>query len=634
MRPKTWTSPEQALALLQEAARSPKTILAFCWEKDLRPQTFFRWKRKYRHLLSAAILGLATGSWPAQAQEVPPALPGITRRLPTTMSEPGFLVLAPDRGFLGNEEIREAFEAFARHRNAALAVVTDARTKGTLEDALDRLARAGARRVVVLPAFLSASDPRLKLAKGLLAEHSGERLAWARAFGESTFAVEALADRLRLLPEPQGRRVVIVGEAPPSSGSRAAHQADLGRIAAWAAEGLGFESVKVVVEAQEALPQALEAALQGGERPVLVPYHLGKKLDSMMGFEPLVRASAPHGVEVVPEDPAEHPALALWMGREANRSVPPKPEETGVVLLAHGSDHHWNETMLGAVASLKDRYLLEPALCMADPPVVARAVKRLEVRGAKAIVIVRVFGLQSSFQRDVERMIGQDVESGTMPALAVDHGHHHSPQANRAESAQPRGHSPSHGQASHGPMVPAPRLRSSAAIVTLGGLEDHPLFAQVLLERAKSMSKDPGKETVLLVAHGSGDDHSDAHWNHLLEALANRMRNSGGEAFRAIRTGTWREDWPEQREPARARIQGFVREASRGGGRALVVPARTLGQGFERQFLEGLNFELGEGFAPHPLFAQWFEEQVRAGIQRLGAGNAKTLSQGGVMGQP
>lgn len=65
MRPKTWTSPEQALALLQEAARSPKTILAFCWEKDLRPQTFFRWKRKYRHLLSAAILGLAASSWRA-----------------------------------------------------------------------------------------------------------------------------------------------------------------------------------------------------------------------------------------------------------------------------------------------------------------------------------------------------------------------------------------------------------------------------------------------------------------------------------------------------------------------------------------------------------------------------------------
>ena len=30
----------------------------------------------------------------------------------------------------------------------------------------------------------------------------------------------------------------------------------------------------------------------------------------------------------------------------------------------------------------------------------------------------------------------------------------------------------------------------------------------------------------------------------------------------------------------------------------------------------------------------WFEEQARAGIQRLGAGNAETLPQGGVMGQP
>ena len=66
MRPKTWTSPEQALALLQEASRSPLPIVAFCWQKDLRPQTFYRWRKKYLHLLSAVLLGLAPGLWPAQ----------------------------------------------------------------------------------------------------------------------------------------------------------------------------------------------------------------------------------------------------------------------------------------------------------------------------------------------------------------------------------------------------------------------------------------------------------------------------------------------------------------------------------------------------------------------------------------
>ncbi len=507
-------------------------------------------------------------------------------------AETGFLVLAKDRGFLGNEALRDAFEAFAAGRNATLAFVTDARTGATLDAALRRLAQAGARRTVVLPCFLSGADPALALAKGLLAKRP-EALQWARPFGESALAVEALADRLRAVPDGAGRRLVLVGEAPEGSEARAAHAADLARIGAWASEGLGFESVKVVVEGEAGLAKALEAAAEGAEQPLIVPFHLGKKLDGMMGFEPMVRGAAPHGADLRPEDPAGHPALAQWMGREAQRRLAPAPGEVGVVLLAHGSDHHWNETMVAAVESLKGRYLLEPALCMADPPVVARAVKRLEQRGAKTIVIVRVFGMEASFRADVERMIGFDVERGGLPKAQGGGGHH--------------GH--------HGPAQPAPRLRSAVDLRTAGGLEDHPLFAQALLDRAQALSKDPAKETLFLVAHGSGDDRLNAHWESILASLAARMK-ANGAPFKAIRTGTWREDWPEQRKPALAKLRAEIREAGLKGGRALVVPARTLGQGFERTFLDGLNYELGEGFAPHPLFAAWFEEQVRAGLGR------------------
>jgi hypothetical protein len=57
--------------------------------------------------------------------------------------------------------------------------------------------------------------------------------------------------------------------------------------------------------------------------------------------------------------------------------------------------------------------------------------------------------------------------------------------------------------------------------------------------------------------------------------------------------------------------------ASRAGGRAVVIPARTTAQGPEREFLEGLTYELGTGFAPHPQFEAWFEEQIEAGVARL-----------------
>ncbi len=45
----------------------------------------------------------------------------------------GFLVLAPDRGFLGNEEVREVFSAFEEKvPHVALAFVTRERTKENL----------------------------------------------------------------------------------------------------------------------------------------------------------------------------------------------------------------------------------------------------------------------------------------------------------------------------------------------------------------------------------------------------------------------------------------------------------------------------------------------------------------------
>jgi hypothetical protein len=164
-----------------------------------------------------------------------------------------------------------------------------------------------------------------------------------------------------------------------------------------------------------------------------------------------------------------------------------------------------------------------------------------------------------------------------------------------------------------------PRIRSASRFATEGGLEDSDRFAAALVDRALALSTDPSRETVVLVAHGTGDDATNAHWKTVLASLAEKMRAGDGAAFRAIKAGTWREDWPGKREPEVAAIRAIVEEASRDGGRALVIPARTTAQGPERELLDGLTYELGHGFAPHPQFEAWFEEQIQAGIKRLGA---------------
>jgi sirohydrochlorin ferrochelatase len=514
-------------------------------------------------------------------------------------ADPGFLVVAPDRGFLGNEETRDAFEAFAAGRKASLVFVTDERTRAGLDDAVRSLAGAGARRIAVLPFFLSRLDPRYARVATLLSGDPAPRIPveWARPFGESYFAVEELGERLRAIREPGKARVVVVGAGARDDASRAGMQSDWQRLAESAAAGLGFESVQAVLETSpEKLRPALAEAARGTARTVIVPFHLGSKLDGMMSYTASLRGAAPAGAELIEGDVTPDPSVATWMTREANRRTPLRPGDVGVVVLAHGSDYHWNETMRQATEPLARRYKVEPAFSMADPVVIERAVRRLEARGARFIVVLRVFGLASSFRASVERLIGLDVERGDPPDPHAAHAMGHD----------------------HGAARPPARIRSAAVIATVGGVEDHPLFAEALLARAHALSTDPARETVVLVAHGSGEDAEDARWRELLASVAGRMRELGGRRFRAIRSATWREDWPDKREAAVEEVRSFVQEAAADGGRALVIPARTLGQGPERRLLEGLPFELGEGFAPLPLFARWADEQVALALAGLG----------------
>lgn len=524
----------------------------------------------------------------------------------------GFLVAAPDRGFWGNEEIRDAFEAFARRHNAALTVVTDERTRATFARALKELERRGARRIVVLPLFLSPNDPRLDRVRALVAERRKSNITLARSFGESYLAVEALADRLRALPNPEGRRVIVAGYGADSPETRTRLEADWQRLAQYAAAGLPFESVGALVwydvpsaqreERGREMREGLAQAAVGGERVVLVPFHLGKKLDSMMAFTNELKRIAPAKVEVLAEEPL--PALVgTWMEREANRALSMATKDIGVVVLAHGSDYHWNETMRQAVKPLEARYPVEYCFSMADPLLIERAVRKLEARGIRAIVIVRVFGLKDSFEGDIERLFGLDIEAARAAPRHAMHG--------QDEHDQGHDHDPAHGAAA--PM----RIHTAALVSSAGGIEDHSLFAQALLDRARSLSKDPARETVILTAHGAKDDTRNARWLEVLESLARQMGARGGREFRAIRVATWREDWPGKREPWIAKVRAMVDEATRDGGRALVIPARTNAQGLEHRFLEGLNYELGSGFAPHPLFTRWVEEQIIKGQQAL-----------------
>lgn len=510
----------------------------------------------------------------------------------------GFVVAAPDRGFMGNEETRDAFASIDDAYPAELVFVTDERGQEYFDTAVERLRDEDVSRIVVLPLYLSDAHPDFDTLRTYISAQK-IHVDIGRIFGRSVAAPIVLADRLRAITKNSGD-IFVTGETMKTAAQAESLRADLERIANAVRAEFPELAISTITWSED--DGGMEAGMKNlPAGATVLPFHFGSKLDSMMAETAYLQYAAPDHVAVIDSEITPHPAVAAWLQREAARNTMLPDERIGVVIHAHGSDFHWNETMRKATAALAGNHLVEYAFSMGDPPTLERALRRLEERGAKAAVVVRIFGLERSFRDGIDRFIGSDYENCT-PVNAS--AHHHG----------------------HGESAPSPRLLASMPVVSVGGIEDHPYFAEALLDRAQELSEDPAHETVILVAHGVGDDKGNAYWIRLLESLRTQMLATGADAFRAIHVATWREDWPDKRAAAVAHIRELIQQASANGGRALLIPARTTSTGNARELIPDLDYALGSGFAPHPLFVRWLEEQVSAGIRNLHSMQATALN--------
>ncbi len=261
-----------------------------------------------------------------------------------------------------------------------MVYVTDERTEKYLRISLNTLLKKEAKHIKVIPLFISTANPRYQLARELL---SREQL---------------------VVPVPSHWE----------------------RITEQAVAGFEFKSLQVVIaysrsgeeaEQDTALrEQALANSratqqLDDKTKAIVVPFHFGPKHDSMMSFDMKLKRLLPTGMQLLSYSKSSIENLVTWLQREANLNQSLTLEDTGVIFLAHGSDFDWNEQMRKAVRLLMDRYKIEFAFSMADQFTIERAIRKLERRGAKAAIIVRVFALEESFRHDIERMIDLDIEN-------------------------------------------------------------------------------------------------------------------------------------------------------------------------------------------------------------------------------
>jgi len=516
-------------------------------------------------------------------------------------AKPGFLVVAPDRGYVGNCEIREVVSSIRPQDPAALVFITnqagyETAMRESLATAMSDLAARGASNIVVIPLFLFEHEPLLGKARGLVSEVSsqlGRAVEWAPVMTNDPLITDILADRLRDLgagaPAATQALVAVSGTEDPDR-NRELEKVVAARLSAIAPVG-AMRDIRPLLFLPEAErdPQA-QAAVRDAVRAgstLFVPFTLGFRLDSHMTlwqlrFAPLV---AKHGLVADGREVLPHPNVGLWLRKTINRYVAPVPEEIGIIVLAHGGGEYYDRVILNVVAPLQTRHRIGVAFGMADPQTLQEAADRLTARGVRRIVVVRLYHTAESLRAETGYVLG------LAEGVPAHHGSHHG----------------------HG--MPTARVRSEAVFSTRGGLESDPLIAEVLLERAQEVSRDPAGETVILLAHGAGDDQQDARWRAALAEMAEWMQAHSQPAFRAVHGTTLREDWPEKRAAAVSEIRQMIEKANQHGGRALLVPARFSGPGPYRQFLDGLPYVLNErGLGAHPNLTRWIEREIEAGI--------------------
>ena len=294
--------------------------------------------------------------------------------------------------------------------------------------------------------------------------------------GDHYLLAKILEERAReLSQEPTKERLVVVGFGATNDEEAEEIRSVLGKLVAKVKHRRPFQEAqaavlyhnagpeKVVREGNQKAQELIKSlAADKNLRTILIPFHLGFKhtgsmqmahvLDRMLKDLP---ARYVKDKEILP-----HSNVALWLKRNANQFLPPRREDLGIVVMPHGAGEYYNSLVLEAIAPLQGRYNLEVAFGMADLETLQEAVDKLEQRGARRIMVLRLYSISPSLKEETEYVLGLS----TTPVFMA-HG------------------------SSHDHQLAPTRIKSGAILSTVGGLDDDPLISEVLLQRTRRSAK-------------------------------------------------------------------------------------------------------------------------------------------------
>ena len=250
----------------------------------------------------------------------------------------------------------------------------------------------------------------------------------------------------------------------------------------------------------------------------------------------------------------------------------------GLMVMAHGGGDEWNAAVETAVMPLRGEFPVAISFGMADPVTMKAAVTELEEQHVGCIAIVRLFMSAHSFLHQTEYLLGLREDP---PAFFISHGSH-----------------------AHHSSKPLPLDLSTNVKISETALLDAPEMGGILAANALALSDGSGTESVLIIAHGTGDDQINAEWIQKLDLLADSVRSTG--LFSEVAVHSLREDWKGKRAKSEKEIRQFVETHSQNNGRTIVLPFRLHGFGPYEKVLEGLTYQSnGRGLLPSPLVTEW-----------------------------
>lgn len=278
------------------------------------------------------------------------------------------------------------------------------------------------------------------------------------------------------------------------------------------------------------------------------------------------------------------------------------PEQSGVLLLAHGGQPQWNERVAAVAKAVDATQPTEVAFGMASRASIQAAVDKLTARGVTSIVAVPLFvSSYSSVITSTEYLLGLRAEApADLKIFAkMKHGGHGAPEDPHA---------------AHMAADPTSPVTSGVPIRMTAAFNRHPLIAQIVADRARSISKAPASEAVILVAHGPVPDDDNRRWLEDMKVLAEQVQ--AAVPFAALDYLTVRDDaGPAMREAATKDLRDRVAQQVAAGRRVLIVPHLMSFGGIEqgiRKRLEGLPYAMtAQALMPDDRIVEWVRASAR-----------------------